>query len=184
MNVTEWISLVKIVLSILVVSGLGVFFIAIYNRNNREKNRIQEFNITANLSIDHTIGEKLDKFISDGLTEYLILNINLLEGNQYINEEMENTIREGFTTFISDRISPIFMQQLSMYYNIDNIHQVIGNKIYIAVTNYVASMNIPQDDGRDIMNSNRNNLPDYTDMRNSAPIGSNRVAYLDQSINF
>ena len=183
MNVTEWISLVKIVLSILVVSGLGVFFIIIYNRNTREKNRIQEFNITANLSIDHTIGEKLDKFISDGLTEYLILNINLLEGNQYINEEMENTIREGFTTFISDRISPIFMQQLSMYYNVDNIYQVLGNKIYIVVTNYVAAMNAPQDDGRDIL-INRNNLPDYTDMRNSAPIGSNRVAYLDQSINF
>ena len=73
MNVTEWISLVKIVLSVLVVSGLGVFFIVIYNRNNREKNRIQEFNITANLTIDHAIGEKLDKFISDGLTEYLIL---------------------------------------------------------------------------------------------------------------
>ena len=70
------------------------------------------------------------------------------------------------------------MQQLSMYYNIDNIHQVIGNKIYIAITNYVAIMNTPEDDG---INITARNLPDYTDMRNSA---SGNVTYLDPSINF
>lgn len=177
MNTTEWILMIIGLLIVLVLAGFGTFFLILYNRNNREKNRIQEFTTTANLTIDHTIGEKLDKYISDNLTEYLVLNIHILENNQYINEELETEIREGFTTYISDRLSPIFMQQLSMYYNIDNIHQVIGNKIYIAITNYVAAMNAPEDDGRDIIG----NLPDYTDMRNSA--GDN-LTYLDPSINF
>ena len=176
MNNIEWISMIIGLLIVLVLAGFGTFFLILYNRNNREKNRIQEFTTTANLTIDHTIGEKLDKYISDNLTEYLVLNIHILENNQYINEELETEIREGFTTYISDRLSPIFMQQLSMYYNIDNIHQVIGNKIYIAITNYVAAMNAPEDDGRDIIK----NLPDYTDMRNSA----NNLTYLDPSINF
>ena len=140
MNTTEWILMIIGLLIVLVLAGFGTFFLILYNRNNREKNRIQEFTTTANLTIDHTIGEKLDKYISDNLTEYLVLNIHILENNQYINEELETEIREGFTTYISDRLSPIFMQQLSMYYNIDNIHQVIGNKIYIAITNYVAAM--------------------------------------------
>lgn len=178
MTATDWISLVKAILIILAIAGIGALFLILYNRNNKEKNRIQEFSTTANLTIDHTIGEKLDKFISDNLTEYLLLNVHILENNQYINEELETEIREGFTTYISDRISPIFMQQLSMYYNIDNIHQVIGNKIYIAITNYVAIMNTPEDDG---INITARNLPDYTDMRNSA--GGN-VTYLDPSINF
>lgn len=177
MNTTEWILMIIGLLIVLVLAGFGTFFLILYNRNNREKNRIQEFTTTANLTIDHTIGEKLDKYISDNLTEYLVLNIHILENNQYINEELETEIREGFTTYISDRLSPIFMQQLSMYYNIDNIHQVIGNKIYIAITNYVAAMNAPEDDGRDIIG----NLPDYTDMKNSA--GDN-LTYLDPSINF
>ena len=177
MNTIEWISMIIGLLIVLVLAGFGTFFLILYNRNNREKNRIQEFTTTANLSIDHTIGEKLDKYISDNLTEYLVLNIHILENNQYINEELETEIREGFTKYISDRISPIFMQQLSMYYNIENIHQVIGNKIYIAITNYVAAMNAPEDDGRDIIR----HLPDYTDMRNSA--GDN-LTYLDPSINF
>lgn len=177
MNTTEWILMIIGLLIVLVLAGFGTFFLVLYNRNNREKNRIQEFTTTANLTIDHTIGEKLDKYISDNLTEYLVLNIHILENNQYINEELETEIREGFTTYISDRLSPIFMQQLSMYYNIDNIHQVIGNKIYIAITNYVAAMNAPEDDGRNIIG----NLPDYTDMRNSA--GDN-LTYLDPSINF
>ena len=177
MNTTEWILMIIGLLIVLILAGFGTFFLILYNRNNREKNRIQEFTTTANLTIDHTIGEKLDKYISDNLTEYLVLNIHILENNQYINEELETEIREGFTTYISDRLSPIFMQQLSMYYNIDNIHQVIGNKIYIAITNYVAAMNAPEDDGRDIIG----NLPDYTDMRNSA--GDN-LTYLDPSINF
>lgn len=177
MNTTEWILMIIGLLIVLVLAGFGTFFLILYNRNNREKNRIQEFSTTANLTIDHTIGEKLDKYISDNLTEYLVLNIHILENNQYINEELETEIREGFTTYISDRLSPIFMQQLSMYYNIDNIHQVIGNKIYIAITNYVAAMNAPEDDGRDIVSR----LPDYTDMRNSA--GDN-LTYLDPSINF
>ena len=177
MNTTEWILMIIGLLIVLVLAGFGTFFLILYNRNNREKNRIQEFTTTANLTIDHTIGEKLDKYISDNLTEYLVLNIHILENNQYINEELETEIREGFTTYISDRLSPIFMQQLSMYYNIDNIHQVIGNKIYIAITNYVAAMNAPEDDGRNIIG----NLPDYTDMRNSA--GDN-LTYLDPSINF
>lgn len=176
MNTIEWISMIIGLLIVLVLAGFGTFFLILYNRNNREKNRIQEFTTTANLTIDHTIGEKLDKYISDNLTEYLVLNIHILENNQYINEELETEIREGFTTYISERLSPIFMQQLSMYYNIDNIHQVIGNKIYIAITNYVAAMNAPEDDGRDIIK----NLPDYTDMRNSA----NNLTYLDPSINF
>lgn len=176
MNNIEWISMIIGLLIVLVLAGFGTFFLILYNRNNREKNRIQEFTTTANLTIDHTIGEKLDKYISDNLTEYLVLNIHILENNQYINEELETEIREGFTTYISERLSPIFMQQLSMYYNIDNIHQVIGNKIYIAITNYVAAMNAPEDDGRDIIK----NLPDYTDMRNSA----NNLTYLDPSINF
>lgn len=177
MNTTEWILMIIGLLIVLVLAGFGTLFLILYNRNNREKNRIQEFTTTANLTIDHTIGEKLDKYISDNLTEYLVLNIHILENNQYINEELETEIREGFTTYISERLSPIFMQQLSMYYNIDNIHQVIGNKIYIAITNYVAAMNAPEDDGRDIIR----NLPDYTDMRNSA---SDNLTYLDPSINF
>lgn len=177
MNTIEWILMIIGLLIVLVVAGFGTFFLILYNRNNKEKNRIQEFTTTANLTIDHTIGEKLDKYISDNLTEYLVLNIHILENNQYINEELETEIREGFTKYVSDRISPIFMQQLSMYYNIENIHQVIGNKIYIAITNYVAAMNAPEDDGRDIIRS----LPDYTDMRNSA--GDN-LTYLDPSINF
>ena len=70
-------------LIVLVLAGFGTFFLILYNRNNREKNRIQEFTTTANLTIDHTIGEKLDKYISDNLTEYLVLNIHILEHNKY-----------------------------------------------------------------------------------------------------
>ncbi len=177
MTILEWISLGKAILTILAIIGLGVFFLILYNRNNIEKNRIQEFSVTSSLTIDHSIPEKLDLFIQENLTEYLVLNIHILENNQYINEELETEIRDGFTQYISDRISPIFIQQLSVYYNVDNIHLVLANKIYIAITNYVANMNSPVDDGRDIVNRS---LPDYTDMRNSA----GNVTYIDPTINF
>ncbi len=155
-------------------------FLILYDKNNKEKNRIKEFEITSTLNIDGSIVEKLEKFIQDNFTEYLVLKVHLLETNQYINEELEDEIREEFTTYISDRLSPIFIQQLSMYYNIENIHQVLGNKIYILITNYVAAVNSPEDDGKDILR----NLPDYTDMRNSSAPGSNNMTRIDPSIDF
>ena len=182
MTATDWISLVKAIILALVIGSLGITFLIIYNRNSREKNRIQEFSTTSNLTIDSSIAKKLDEFIQENLTDYLVINIHLTENTSYITEELENQIREGFATYISDRLSPIFMQQLSLYYNIDNIDQVLANKIYIIVTAYVTAYNTPEDDGRDIVLKGL--LPDYTDMRNSGTPNSNNVVHLDPSINF
>ena len=154
----------------------GIIFVINCTNYLKNKLRISEFDITSHLTIDSTLSDKLDAFIESNLHEYIILNFPPTKDNEYISPEKEEEIRKGLAAFISSRISEIFMQQLSTYYNSESLNEVIATKIYIAVTNFVINNNQTQS-----TNVFRPNLPDYTDMSNSAKVTN---IFYDPSTNF
>ena len=72
----------------------------------------------------------------------------------YITEQREEEIRSDLVAKVSERISPIAMDKLSLRYNISNIDRVIGDKIYIVVTNYVVEHNDVKDKLEDVPKPN------------------------------
>lgn len=99
--------------------------------------------------IDDTIPALLDSFIKDCFNDYMMLIVTPKQ-EAYIGEEREAEIRQDLIAKVVERISPAMMDKLSLYYNIDTIDRVIGDKIYIIVTDFIVNTNSIKDNLSDI----------------------------------
>lgn len=104
--------------------------------------RLKELEIVGNAEITDKITKVLELVIQDCFSDYQILRLIPLN-EDYITEDREQEIRRDLVDMVSTRISPYTLEKLSLIYNPAHIAEVISDKIYITVMEYVLSVNMP-----------------------------------------
>lgn len=126
-------------LSIVVLFGV---FIWLNHRHRKQLERIMTYQINVAATIDRNIPELLDLIIQDSFQDYEVKYLAPLN-EQYINEEREKEIRDEIVKVVINRISSASLDKLSLFYSINGIADILADKIYIIVMNYVANHNAP-----------------------------------------
>ena len=91
--------------------------------------------------------KELTKFEFDLLAELADKRVNY--SKDYPSELVDNAKKELIecvSTNTSERISPILVKKLRYKYNEDFIPGLIGSRVYLAVMDYVLSVNIGSSD--------------------------------------
>lgn len=129
-----------IIFFILAIICVAVAFVLLTHRHKKKMEDILVYQINANATIDISIVEVLELLISECFKEYRIISLeHLNEG--YINSEREAAIRQDLVDTVTMHLSSAMLDKLSLFYNIQNIGEILANKIYIVVMNYVADHN-------------------------------------------
>lgn len=129
---------------------VAIGFLLIYDKHQREKEKLERYKIDIGATIDKSIPEILDLIISECFTDYQIKFLLPLQEN-FITEDREKEIRTALVAIVSDRISKTAMTKISVFYNIENISNIMADKIYICVMDYVVKHNsryISRDDSK------------------------------------
>ena len=132
--------MILVAIAILIMTTLAAIVIIV---NNKHKKRIEEIslyqtNVAAN--IDSSIPEILNIIIHESFTDYKIKSLLPLN-EEFINNDREVEIRNGLVNLVTARISSAALDKLSLFYNIENIADILADKIYIVVMNYVMEHN-------------------------------------------
>lgn len=96
--------------------------------------------LSSTIKLDNTAVEMLDSLISTTLEEYSIL---ILEPKQitYIPIKLEEEILEYTKDKVSSKLSHLLLQKLAFIYNDEYIPTLIGDRIYLAVLDFVLAYN-------------------------------------------
>ena len=135
------------ILSLFIASAVALAIISIV-LSNIHKTKLEElslYQIHVQTSIDESIPEVLDLVIGESFNDYQLKSLYPLNEG-YINSDREAEIRGELIALVSSRISNAALDKISLFYNITNIADVIADKIYIAVMNYVIEHNRPFND--------------------------------------
>lgn len=125
-----------------ILALLVLFAITIYlnNKHRKKLEEITQYQINVSAIVDKSIPEILDFIIQGSFMDYRIIYLDAIDEG-YINEEKEIQIRDDFVKFVSKRISNAALDKLSLVYNPANIGEIIADKIYIIIMNYVTEHN-------------------------------------------
>lgn len=129
---------------VFLVAILILFSIVIYS-NNKHRRKIESitlYQIHTSSKIDQSIPEILDLIIKESFADYQIKYLLPLD-ERFINSERESIIRKDLAALVTSRISNAAMDKISLFYNVANIADIIADKIYILVMNYVTEHNAP-----------------------------------------
>lgn len=133
---------IYIMAGIFIPAALALFALVIYS-NNKHRKKLEEitlYQINVSATIDQSIPEILDLIIQESFTDYQVKYLAPMNEG-FINEEREAAIRKDLVQMVSLRISNAALDKLSLFYNIKNIADIIADKIYICVMNYVTEHN-------------------------------------------
>lgn len=86
------------------------------------------------------IQETLEMLIVDCFDDYLASNPEYYSST-YIIEEVELKITKDIADRVSARMSEGLYRRLTLYYNESSITDLIAEKVYLKVTNFVISIN-------------------------------------------
>ena len=106
----------------------------------REDNRFKSYSLNATTPIDGTIVDTLNSMCEECFEDYLVLNPDSIDVS-YIDEETERNIQREVLIMFRERISPAFIDKLSLYYNPNNLNDIITRKMVIIITGYVVNTN-------------------------------------------
>lgn len=109
-------------------------------KNQKIAQKLLKYQIDVNSTIDKSIPEILDLVITECFNDYRIKFLDPVE-NGHINAEREAEIRKDLIDIVTGRISEATLNKLSLFYNINSIADILGDKIYICVMNYVIAHN-------------------------------------------
>lgn len=137
-----------IILSIDLLALFAVI-VAIYaiKTNSKDKQRLIEAStstVNKQAVIDETIPRILDLIITECFEDYKLL-VLIPKNEFHINDKREAEIRRDLAEKVETRLSPVAVDKLSLYYNINNLDKIIGEKIYISVMSYVIEVNSLKD---------------------------------------
>lgn len=138
---------INFILSLFLAAAV-VLSIVVVILSNIHKNKLEElslYQIHVQATIDESIPEVLDLVIRESFNDYQLKSLYPLNEG-YINSDREAEIRGELIELVSSRISNAALDKISLFYNITNIADVIADKIYIAVMNYVIEHNRPFND--------------------------------------
>jgi len=125
---------------LLTMIALATVVILLNNKHRKKLEEITLYNINVNSQIDKSIPELLDIIISECFKDYRIKHLEPMEEG-YIKEDREIEIRNDVVKIVSARISSASLDKISLFYNIENIAEVLADKIYIQVMDYVVEHN-------------------------------------------
>lgn len=106
-----------------------------------QKNKIRSDELIKDTKIDNTGLDALDYLINDVLEEYAVFEIKT-KNVDYISNKIEDKIRDYLIEEIPKRISILLMKKLEYMYNSEYIGELIGKRIYMAVTDYALRFNV------------------------------------------
>ena len=137
-----------IILSIDLLALFAVV-VAIYaiRTNSKDKQRLIEAStstVNKQAVIDETIPRILDLIITECFEDYKLL-VLIPKNEFHINDKREAEIRRDLAEKVETRLSPVAVDKLALYYNINNLDKIIGEKIYISVMSYVIEVNSLKD---------------------------------------
>lgn len=138
---------INFILNLFLIAAVALSIIAVV-LSNIHKNKLEElslYQIHVQATIDESIPEVLDLVIRESFSDYQLKSLYPLNEG-YINSDREAEIRSELIALVSSRISNAALDKISLFYNITNIADVIADKIYIAVMNYVIEHNRPFND--------------------------------------
>ena len=146
MDLLTW-TLIGTMISSVILS----WYIAITHNSNKKKNyelrAITQYNLNQlktkelniNSKIDSEIEIELDKFITDIVNEYILLNY--AHTKNYLNaEECDKMFKEVEET-VKKRLTPALFDKLCLYYNKSELGSIIVHKIYFSVLKFVMDRN-------------------------------------------
>lgn len=136
----NWFLVIAITVFLTLIVILIAIIIVLNNKNRQKVIELTRYQINTSSRIDSSIPEILDLIINESFNDYKIKElIPLNEG--YINSKREEEIRTTLVAIVSRRISNAALDKLSLFYNIKNIADIMADKIYITVMNYVLENN-------------------------------------------
>ena len=106
----------------------------------KRKLDIAEYEVNLNFNTEG-IQENLDILIQNCIDEYMAINLAFRDDIYYINEQIQDEIREKVSDMVSKRLNPAYIQKLSTIYNSESLYEIVGQRIYLAVTAYVVQYN-------------------------------------------
>lgn len=150
------LSILCITLSIFLL-GLLVMFFLFWKSNRRHQKEILElgrYSTNVQAIIDKNIPNLLSDIIEDCFRDYEIM-ILIPRNELYITDEREKEIRADLVQKVVNRLSPMALDKLSLFYNVHKIDEIIADKVYITVMDYVVRHNslIDEEASRNTVNS-------------------------------
>ena len=141
--INHWYIMILCVALAVLAIGATVILI-LYHRNNvkhqRELLELGRYSSNIQAIIDSSIPKILESIINDAFQDYQIMTL-IPRQELYINSEREKEIRKDLVEKVVTRISPMALDKVSLFYNIHQIDEIIADKVYIIVMNYVVEHN-------------------------------------------
>ncbi len=101
---------------------------------------VEVYRVNVSAVIDQTIPDLLTTIILECFNDYRIMCL-VTRDEPFINDVREAEIRSDLVAKVSERLSDATLDKLSLYYNRENIANIIADKIYITVMNYAVEHN-------------------------------------------
>lgn len=123
--------------------GCLILLILFYRSNRKHQNQLMElgrYSTNVQAIIDKTIPGLLNDIIEDCFRDYEIM-VLIPKNEAYITDEREKEIRSDLVQKVVTRISPMALDKISLFYNVHRIDEIIADKVYITVMNYVVTHN-------------------------------------------
>jgi hypothetical protein len=124
---------------IAIVLSLAIAVIVSNNMYRKRLERMSYYQINTSANIDSSIPELLDLIVTESFSDYQITH--LLPEIGYINSEQEELIRKDLAEMVMNRISGAALDKISLLYRREYIGDILGDKIYITVMNFVINNN-------------------------------------------
>lgn len=138
---------IYIIILCLALSILSIgctIILVLYHINNKKHQRdlleLGRYSTNVQAIIDMSIPQILENIINDAFQDYQIMVLIPLN-ELYITDEREKEIRKDLVEKIVNRISPMAIDKISLFYNVHKIDEIIADKVYITVMNYVVAHN-------------------------------------------
>ena len=127
------------VLAIAIVIMLVLFYRHV-KQHQRQLLELARYSTNVQAIIDSSIPQILDTIITDAFQDYQIMEL-FPRNEPYITDDREKEIRSGLIEKVANRLSPMSLDKISLFYNIHKIDEIIADKVYIIVMNYVIEHN-------------------------------------------
>ena len=143
-NILVLITILSIITLISIIA-IGTSMVYVYHIHKKELEKIMNYEINIEAKIDNEIPNILETYVVSIFTDYKLKFLEADESLIYINGEKEIQILHDIGDLCSKRLSPAMVDKLSLFWKREHIAEVISDKIYLVVMQYVASFNAVKD---------------------------------------
>ena len=123
-----------------IVASLAIAVVVSNNKYRKRLEKLSYYQINTTAKIDQSIPELLELIINESFRDYQVMHLVALNEG-FINSEREAQIRKELVNLVTNRISNASLDKLSLFYNLENIANILADKIYIIVMDYVVKHN-------------------------------------------